>query len=145
MSQYPEIQALKDILQQHRFAIKTIDAHPNFTSIEHLWMQVQLDQHQFVLLIDDEYKDFQLQNEVMNLCLVLRELENYQEEEDILKWTNLKGLSVSNNEVLAYYRGLSAIYANAQKSLGIVDSKISNYDFELNAGAAQALRRSSKK
>jgi hypothetical protein len=141
MNRYPEIEALQNILKQHHFAVEETASHPNFTSIEHIWLQVQLNQIHFTLLVDDEYKDFQLQNDVMNLCLVLRELENYQEEEDILKWTNLKGLNVAKSDVLEYYRGLATIYAQVTQSLGTIDSQISDFDFGLNAGAAQALRR----
>jgi hypothetical protein len=144
MSQYPEIQALENILQQHRFAIEPIEKYPNFIATSHCWMQVQLNQHQFVLLIDDEYNDFQLQNKAMNLCLVLRELETYEEADDILQWCNFKGLGVSNAEVQSYYRGLSSIYSDVEKVLGSVDSQISDFDFGLNAGAAQELRKSSK-
>jgi hypothetical protein len=143
-SQHPEIQALQNILQQHQFAIEAIEAHPNFTATEHLWVKVHLNQYSFVLLIDDEYKDFQLQNRIMNLCLMLRELETYEEANDILQWCNFKGLEVSNAEVLSYYKGLSTIYAKVEESLGRIDSQISDLDFGLNAGAAQELRRLAK-
>jgi len=145
MSQYPEIQALENILEQHQFGVEQIETHPNFTATEHKWLQVQLNQYKFVLLIDDEYKDFLLQNKVMSLCLVLRELETYEEADDILQWCNFKGLEVSNTEVLSYYKGLSNIYSTVEISLGAVDSQISDFDFGLNAGAAQELRRLSKK
>lgn len=93
-------------------------------------------------MIDNEYKDFALNKPALNLCLFLRELEYYQEEEDILKWCNLKGLTPGMNGVLAYYRGLATIHKNVMEILGTIDSQISDFDFELNAGAAQALRRS---
>jgi len=92
-------------------------------------------------MVDDEYKDFALNKSAMNLCLFLRELEDYQEEEDILKWCNLKGLNPGDAGILDYYKGLASIYADAKNILGTIDPQISDYDFELNAGAAQFLRR----
>lgn len=93
-------------------------------------------------MVDDEYKDFELNKPAMNLCLVLRELEAYQEEEDILKWCNLKGLTPGTVGVLSYYKGLATIHKVVNEILGTIDPQISDFDFGLNAGAAQALRRS---
>ena len=72
--------------------------------------------------------------------MILRELEEYEEEEDILRWCKVKGLHAGNTDILEYYRGLSTVYTEVQKILGTIDSYISYYDFEMNAGAAQELR-----
>ena len=145
MSLYPEIQALQDVLNKHRIIIEPAQEHPNFTATGHQWVNFTLNGQQFVLLIDDEYSDLQYNHPTLNLCLVLRELENYIEEDDILTWTKVNGLDVSNNKVLEYYRSLSKIYAQIRSVLGSIDSHISTYDFTLNAGAAQELRRQAKK
>ncbi len=142
MSQYPEIKALEAILEKYSFSLEfPEDAFP-FCAFSHRWVRFQLDGMSFVLMVDDEYKDFELKKPAMNLCLFLRELEDYQEEEDILKWCNLKGLKVSDEGVLDYYKGLASTYTDVKNILGSIDPQISDYDFSLNAGAAQALRRS---
>lgn len=139
--EYPEIHALEDMLKKHSFSIEFLEDDFLFCALCHKWVRFRLDGKVFVLMVDDEYKDFDLNRPAMNLCLFLRELEDYQEEEDILKWCNLKGLKVSDAGVLEYYKGLDAIYNEVKKILGTIDPQISNYDFELSAGAAQALRR----
>lgn len=93
-------------------------------------------------MVDDEYNDFAINKPALNLCLLLRELEDYQEEDDILKWCNLKGLNPGDTGVLEYYRGLTSIHTDVKNILGTIDPQISDFDFGLNAGAAQALRRS---
>jgi len=139
--EYPEIHALEDMLKKHSFSIEFLKDDFPFCALCHQWVRFRLNDNIFILMIDDEYKDFELNIPTMNLCLVLRELEDYQEEEDILKWCNLKGLKVSDVGVLEYYKGLDAVYKEVKKTLGTIDSHISNYDFEMSAGAAQALRR----
>ena len=142
MSQpYSEIQALKVILKKHPFTVEFLGNDFPFCALSHRWVRFQLNETPFVLMIDDEYNDFALSKPAMNLCLFLRELDDYQEEEDILKWCSLKGLKAEDSDVLAYYKGLAAIYADVKHILGAIDPQISDTDFSLNAGAAQALRR----
>lgn len=140
MSDYSEIQSLNQILKNHKIQISPSNVHPDFRATENIWMTFQIDQFETVLLVDDEFKDFERGIKALDLCLVLRELETYAEEEDILRWCTFKNLSVSNHEVIEYYRGLASIYQTVENILGKIDSQISDFDFELNAGAAQALR-----
>ena len=142
MTDYPEIQALKAILKKHTFSIEFLEDDFLFCALSHRWVRVQLQKRSFILMVDDEFNDFRLNKPAMNLYLILRELEDYQEEEDILKWCVLKGLQPSDRGVLDYYKGLSAIYTNVKNILGDMDPQISSFDFQLNAGATQVLRRS---
>ena len=144
MSQYSDIEALENILNQHTITIGFAEEHPNFLATENHWIDFHLDGQSFLLLVDDEYKDFAHQYAPLNLCLVLRELETYEEADDILQWCNFKGLDVANSEVLEYYKGLSQLYLRIEKLLGTIDSHISDFDFSLNAGEAQELRRRAK-
>lgn len=141
MSKYQEIINLQSILSKHKIIILPTTKHPNFHSTENIWVEFIVDGYAVVLLVDDEFKDFQLKNPVLNLCLILRELETYAEEEDILKWANFKGLTVSNSEVVAYYKELSEHYRKIEAILGTIDGQISDFDFQLNAGSAQELRK----
>lgn len=143
MSEYQEITELKKILSRHKILISPAISHPSFTSTENVWLDITVDGYQCTLMVDDEFKDLQKKNPVLDLCLVLRELETYKEEEDILAWAKFKGLSVSNNEVISYYKGLDEHYRNIELILGKIDSQISDFDFEMNAGAIQQLRSSS--
>jgi hypothetical protein len=143
MSQYQEIVELKKILSGHKILIIDAQTHPNFSSTENIWLDITIDEYQCTLLVDDEFKDLKRKNPILDLCLVLRELETYQEEEDILAWAKFKGLSVTNNKVISYYKELDEHYKNIESILGKIDSQISDFDFEMNAGAIQQLRSSS--
>jgi hypothetical protein len=138
---YPEIQALEAILEKHSFTMEFLEDGFSFCAVSHRWVRFQLNGKNLVLMVDDEYKDFDLNKPAMNLCLFLRELEDYQEEDDILKWCNLKGLKASDSGVLEYYRGLASIYTQVENILGNMNPQISDFDFGLNAGVAQALRK----
>lgn len=141
MSNYQEITNLKNLYSKHNINFVLAKVHPDFNATENVWIEFTVDDYNAILLVDDEFKDFSAESPILNLCLVLRELETYREEEDILRWTVFKNLSPSNPEVLNYYKDLGTLNKEIKAILGKIDSQISDFDFELNAGAAQELRR----
>lgn len=141
MSNYPEIRALQELYDKHKVRIQVVEADALAEQTNHVKVSFSLGSQSFILYIDDEYKDLELNNPLLSLTLVLFELEDYEDEEDFLRWCMGKGLSASNSLLLDYYRDLAHIYASIKKILGSVESKISGLDFQLNAGAAQELRR----
>ncbi len=141
MSNYQEIINLKNLHSKHNMSFALAKVHPNFNATENVWIEFTVDDFNAILIVDDEFKDFSAKSPILNFCLVLRELETYREEEDILRWTVFKNLSPSNPEVLNYYKDLGTHYKEIRDILGKIDSQISYFDFELNAGAAQELRR----
>lgn len=141
MSSYPEIQRLQKILDDYHINIRVLDKNVFSGALDHFWIEFIINKNKFTLLVDDECNDFPVNNPLLHLCLVLRELETYKEEEDILEWTKHKYLNAGNSEVLEYYKSLSKTYAEIEAILGEIDSHISYFDFEMNAGAAQELRK----
>lgn len=137
---FPEIQALKAIYTKHQVSIKVADDDFLAGHQDHPAVDVSLEGQSFRLFVDDEYQDVQINNPILTFCLILRELEHYQEEEDYLKWCTTQFLEPANQQVRAYYMQLGKVYHAVEKIIGEIDSQISNYDFGLNAGAAQALR-----
>ena len=140
---YPEIQALKTLFTNYKVSIKVSDidflaGKKNYPAVD-----LFLAGRPLRLYVEDEYQDLQLNNPTLAFCLVLRELENYQEEEDYLTWCSAQLLDPVNPQVRAYYMDLGNIYRTVEKILGTIDSQISDYDFGLNAGAVQELRRTS--
>lgn len=139
MNSYPEIQALQQIYDDHTIEIRvTKDLY--LREKEHTKVTFVLNNLAFELYIDDEYNDLSIGNPLLSLCLVLRELETYNEEEDIVTWSISKGIDPGNPMVLNYYKNLSKIYTQIEQELGKIDSHISDLDFQLNAGPAQVLR-----
>ncbi|WP_340076304.1 hypothetical protein [Leptobacterium sp. I13] len=136
---YVEIQELQKLLKSYNILIKKdgryLDKEKTFFGI---CMTVK--GHSFLLYTDDEYNDFDEQNQLLCLCLVLRELEIYEDASDFLVWCNFTGLQPAEETVRAYYMELRNTYAAIEKFLGKIDSCISHLDFQLNSGAAQTLR-----
>ncbi len=140
MSNYPEIQALQQLHTDHRIHIAVIQDQYLGDKQDHPKVRCILNDRSFELYVDDEYSDLAIGNPLLSLCLVLRELETFQEEEDLLRWSNSKSLNPGSPAVLNYYKKLSKIYAEIEQELGKIDSQISDLDFQLNAGAVQILR-----
>lgn len=140
---YPEIQALHKIHQEYDIEISV--SSNDFLAAKQYYPAVVLtvQNQSFRLFVEDEYKDFQKASPLLSLCLVLRELEIYHDSDSYLDWCKECMLEPSNVQVKAYYTSLEAIYKDVRLILGKIDSQISDYDFGLNAGAAQKLRASS--
>lgn len=137
---YPEIKALQQLYEQHSIHISIEEG--SFLGAKSYYPKVicKINSCSFELYVDDEFNDLSLNNPLLHLYLILRELEYYQEEKDILKWANGKGLNPGDSDILSYYKGLSDICNQVALQLGTLDSHISDLDFQLNAGAAQMLR-----
>lgn len=141
VSKYQEIQKLQKLVEDYNINIQVLDKNAFSGALDHVWVEFTINKESFILFIDDECNDFGAQNPLLDLCLVLRELETYHEGEDILEWTKHKYLEAGNSKVLEYYKSLSKTYTEIEGILGKIDSHISSFDFEFNAGAAQELRR----
>ena len=140
-SSYPEIQALEKIYQENDIRIKVWDNESLSKQFNYPRVELTLKNQSFILYVDDEYNDFKMGNPLLSLCLILKELEAYEDEDDFLTWCKSQLLEVSDVKVLDYYRGLSKIYLQIEQLLGKIDSQVSNYDFEFNTGAAKELRK----
>ena len=138
--EYPEIQTLLDLHQKHHIKIKVLkheylDGKEDFPSVV-----FSLGKKSFNLFIDDEYKDLLVDNRLVALCLVLRELEYYHDTKDFLAWTTELNLDAANSQVLEYYKNLAAIYREIESIIGPIKSPINDFDFEMNMGAIRELR-----
>ena len=137
MSLYPEIENLKTILSSHSISIFYQEKKANCLQLVHLSISKQI----FPIYTQDEYDDLSLNNPLLNLCLVLRELEIYQESSDYLNWCNTQGVNASDETIRKYYMSLDNSYTVIEKIIGKIDSQINDLDFQLNAGAAWELRK----
>jgi len=142
MNDYPEIQQLKTLRERYQISIEVLDEHLDDRS-DFKKVLFFIGQDSFEIFIDDEFQDSSINNIDLHLCLVLRALEAYQEADDFLVWCTHLGLNASTNAVRRYHMDLGSSYREIEKRIGSIDSFISDLDFQLNAGAAQALRNSS--
>ncbi len=138
---YPEIEALREIHRKHNVTIRVSKNEFLMENKSYPAVTFSLGGQSFKLFVDDEYEDFKLDSSALSLCLILRELESYKDEDSYQSWCKAQLLDPVNTEVKAFYKSLNGIYPEIEKILGEVNSQISDYDFGLNAGAAQELRK----
>ena len=142
MVHYPEIDKLNQIYVDHQVVI--IADHTRLLGGKKYYPMVefQLAGKQFEIFIDDEFDDLRKNYPLLNLCLVLRELEGYAWADDLLIWCQERFLDPADPQVLDAYRELGKTYQAIESIIGTIDPFVTDWDFEMNAGAAQALRRS---
>lgn len=87
------------------------------------------------LYVDDEYNDFNEENQLLCLYLVLRSLKDYKEEDDFLKWCNLYSLNASDSNWLNYYRSLDFIAQAIENEASEIKIFITDLDYQLRSGA----------
>jgi len=138
---YPEIQSLKDLYLQYQIFVEV--SQTDFLGGVRSYPSVlfTINNSIFKLYVDDEYHDLQNGNALLSLCIVLRALEDYVFSATYLEWCQCYMMDASAPQIIDYYKTLGNIYVDIEKILGKITSYVSDYDFELNAGAAQALRK----
>lgn len=133
---YPEIQKLNNLKVSFGIKINHVGSLDNLSKVE-----LKIKDKSFSIYIHDEYNDLIINNPLLNLCLVLRELELYKDCSDFLDWCNNQNVIASNEDLRGYYMKLDKTYYAIENIIGQIDSQISDLDFQLNAGAIAELRR----
>ncbi|MBO3697671.1 hypothetical protein [Roseivirga sp. E12] len=141
MSNYPEIGALNRIYIDHKVEIQFSTSSILTDKEDYRLVEFKLEGKVFNFFVEDERDDARLNYPLLNLCLVLRELEHYNESSDYLEWTRDHYLDPKNHEVLAHFKNLGLVYTEVEKIIGKIDSQISNWDFEMGSGASWELRK----
>lgn len=139
--EYPEIEALNTIYVNHKVTTKTERGELLGGKDYYPLVHVQLGGFAFDLFVDDEYDDLRKNYPLLNLCLVLRELEGYALADDYLVWCQERFFDPGDERIRSNYTRLGEVYGTVESILGNIDSHVSDFDFEMNAGAAQRLRK----
>jgi hypothetical protein len=139
-SSFPEILRLEKLIREHQILVHPIKGLLLARREDIKGVSVQIGSKTFQLYVDDEYDDLDEKNQVLALCLVLRELEQYDDAEDFLVWCNYKNLSPDSVKARNHHMELGQTFRDIEAILGNIDSQISDLDFELNSGAAQWIR-----
>ncbi len=139
---YPEIEALNQIYITHKVVTKTNRSQLLAGKAYYPLVHVTIAGQHFNVFVDDEYDDLRYNYPLLNLCLVLRELEGYALATEYEIWCQERLLDSANPQVKENHKHLATVYKAVTQLLGEVNSHVTDYDFELNAGAAQRLRRS---
>lgn len=141
MSEYPEIAALNKIYITHKVEIRFSTTDFLAGNKDYPGVEFKLGGKEFNFYADDEKGDKEFNYPLLNLCLVLRELENYAESTDYLIWSKENYFNPKNEAVLAHFRNLGTIYGEVEKIMGKIESHVSDWDFEMGSGASWELRK----
>ncbi len=139
-SQYKEVEKLRELYEKH--GIEIVVSKNDFLNNQKDYpaIKITLDGYSFDMYAEDEYNNFQINNPLLTLCVVLRELEDYEYASDYTEWCIHHYFDVKNVQVLAYYRSLARTYREIESLIGKIHGQISDFDFECNAGPMWELR-----
>lgn len=138
---YPEIFELIDFVKQRQIRTEVLGRQSEaFPYCEAVLFKIQ--QHSQTLFIDNEYRDFDVEKPYLHAELCLQHLEDVEESEDYLQWTQWLGLETASSEVMNYYTDLVRFNDKIRHLFNgqSIESFVHSFDFELNQKAAQALR-----
>jgi hypothetical protein len=138
---HPEIEQLNEFYLKWKFESKTDRTKTLSGKSYYPWVNFKLAGESFGMFVDDEYEDLRKNYPLLNLCIVLRELEGYDFTPEYKVWCKERMIDAKDKEVREAFLNLQSTYNRVIALAGEVESYVSDFDFELNAGAAQALRR----
>ena len=139
---YPEIEVLKKAIRDHNLQLSVENLEAQLPD-PYVYVRVTLFLNQVSLLMPvcDEYEDAKLNNPVLLLQLMLMECEEYEDAEDFLVWEKRGFFDNSKSGALKLYKELSEVVPKFREIVGPDVKPINGYDFEVNASAAQKLRK----
>ncbi|GAB5410426.1 MAG: hypothetical protein BalsKO_27910 [Balneolaceae bacterium] len=137
---YPGVDILYDLLEHKKIFLKTLPLTRELNAASFCEIKFICPVLTCTIPVDDEYEDVESGNQALLLQLVIYMIEEYEDCDDFLIWTTAYGLDSSNTTHNEWYKQLGICAPRIRRVLGLNISGISDYDWQLNAGAAQALR-----
>lgn len=112
---------------------------PELDKINFRKIHVRTPTREFQFVVEDEFEDAHPDNPLILLQLVLQCCDDYTDAEDFLKWAKMNSLDSSDPHVLSLFRETAN---NVPAFLALVGKvvRISDWDMQMNAGAALELR-----
>ncbi|HAH50875.1 MAG TPA: hypothetical protein DCL80_06240 [Balneola sp.] len=136
----PQIAALYSIIEDKKIKLTALPTNPKLDSIYFREIEFSSQDFSAIIPLDDEYEDVEKGNQALMLQLIIYAVEEYEDREDFLVWSTAFGLNSNDPFILNMYRDLGKTIPKIRDIIGTDINDISDYDWELNAGAAQALR-----
>ncbi|XWN37033.1 MAG: hypothetical protein ROO71_13860 [Balneola sp.] len=134
--EYPQIDSLYSIIESKNIELTPLPKTPELSDIYFREIEFKSDGFISIIPLDDAESG----NPALLLQLVIYAVEEYEAYDDFLIWCTAFGLNVSDPFILNLYKELGTIIPKVSGIIGTNINDISDYDWELNAGAAQALR-----
>lgn len=140
ISSYPEIKKLYDLIEKQSIRLTVLPKTSEFLGTSFQKIQMSSLSGEFKIPVDDELQDTDLGNPALILQLVIYAIEEYEDCDDFLVWSTAYSLDPENPIYLDWHKQLGEVTPKIRKMIGPDITGISDFDWQLNAGAAQALR-----
>lgn len=139
-TKYPEVEQLYSVIEELGLTLRSDSASDQLKAISFCTVSIKKGSQLFLIPVDDEYEDSPLQNPALLLQLVLFSMDEYEDCENFLVWSTAYSLDKDDPFVLDLYTQTSNIVPQLRELIGHDIRGISDYDWQLDAGAAQGLR-----
>lgn len=139
-SLYPVVESLYKLIEENEIQLTALPKTKSLEDISFREIDFLSPSYTCKVPVDDEYEDADLDNQVLLLQLIIFAIEEYEECDDFLVWCTAFGLNASDSLSLVLFKRTAEITQKIRPIIGTDFHGISDYDWQLNAGAAQALR-----
>lgn len=139
--QYPQIQALIDCIKTHHLTFKVIE--PRRIDPKGLYdeeLKMICNDQEFIIPVDNEYQDVELNNPVMFLNMILEEIVHFEESDSFNDWLSGVHQLSKDPETIEFYERIKNYTPDIRSILGNEIEPIPHFEIEMNTGLAKALR-----
>jgi hypothetical protein len=142
LSEYPELDTLAAYIRQHGLVISVGPAHPAFETLDGAIVEIAAHgQLSIKLTVFDEYRDTRGGNPLLLLVLIAMEFGELDDAAGVADWARVQCLDVADEVTQQTYDDNMRAKLAFIEIYGAIPEVITDLDWQLNAGAAQALRR----
>ena len=142
MKKYPQIDLLRTCVKKHDFAFEVVK--PKRIDSSGLYdeeVKMIFGDQEFIVAVDNEYGDVELNNPIVFLDMILREIEYFEESENFMAWLSVSAELSKNKETISFYRTLKKVTPIIRSIVGKEVKSIPYFEIELDTGMAKALRK----
>ncbi len=137
---YPVVESLYKLIEENEIQLTALQKTKRLEDISFREIDFICPSYTCRIPVDDEYEDADLGNQALLLQLIIFAIEEYEDCDDFLIWCTAFGLNASYPLSLVLYKQTAESTKRIRAIIGSDFHGISDYDWQLNAGVAQALR-----
>lgn len=143
-TKYPEIESLYKLKVKHNLTL-SIEKKRGSNVGSYLTIKITFLLNKISISIPtfDERDEANPENQLLMLQMILMECIEYETTSDYLVWCKKGGLNASDTKVMKMYDTIKVEVPKLREIIGNDIVIISDWDFEMNEGAAYELRKMS--
>lgn len=140
-SSYPQIQKLIDCINEHELKFELVQpTQINQYGLYDEQVKMIYKDMEFNIPVKNEYSDVELNNPVVYFDMILREVEHFEDSENIMEWISMVVENLEDPETKQFYTILEIVVPEIRSIVGDDVKSIPYSDIELNTELAKALR-----